>query len=585
MQQSHKTPMNKLLLTSLSLLFAIPLFSQFSFTNETNLLSSPSLLGTHPIAISDINGDGYDDIVVLDEFIIFFQEIEGNGFSKLEFPFDDGDNAWGMCVGDVDNDGYSDILYGGYFNGLSVVKHSQFIDIYTRTVHEEDEFLVFLQGVNFADLDNDGNLDIFACHDVGPSRIYLGDGVGGFTQNTTIIDTELNGGGENDSGNYGSLFTDINNDGLIDLFVAKCRQGVSDPADPRRINILFVNNGDGTFTEDAESWGINSGEQSWSADFGDIDNDGDMDLLLGQHTGEFVQVYINNGDETFTDITTDAGLSGSFNYQVIQSKFADFDNDGYLDIIIAGSSQFMFAHNNGDTTFTVLDDTQINSTMNSFALGDLNHDGYTDVYSTPGGYGGWGSEGSDSLYFNSGGDNNYITFDLKGVESNADGIGARITIYGPFGVQIREIRSGESYGIQNSLTAHFGLGSAASVDSAFINWPSGTIDQLNNLSANQFIDVTEGSSPVGINELSEEQLSFTVYPNPADQYIKIAFDELILNSTIDLEMISADGKTVKKLTAINTDQQINIESLESGNYIIKLIIDNKKVISKKITIK
>ena len=86
-------------------------------------------------------------------------------------------------------------------------------------------------------------------------------------------------------------------------------------------------------------------------------------------------------------------LYNSFEYHVIQSKFADFDNDGYLDIIISGSSNFMFAHNNGNSTFDIVTETNIHSFMNSFGLGDLNHDGYIDVYCAPGGYGSfWGTK-------------------------------------------------------------------------------------------------------------------------------------------------------------------------------------------------
>ncbi len=576
--------MKKQLLAAALTIISINLFSQISFTNGTDLLASSGLYGTHPISVADINGDGYDDLVVLDNYKIFFQDPEGGEFTELDLNYDGASSAWGICTGDINNDGYSDVLYGGYFDGLNIVSHSQFIDLYFKTNHGEDDFMVFLQGVNFADLDNDGNLDIFACHDVGPSRIYIGDGLGGFTMNTSIIDTHLNGGGENDAGNYGSLFTDINNDGLIDLYIAKCRQGVSDPTDPRRINILFINNGDGTFSEVAEDWNLDIGEQSWSADFGDIDNDGDMDMLLGNHTGEFVQVYINNGDETFTDITTDAGLSSSFDYHVIQSKFADFDNDGYLDIIIAGSSHIMFAKNNGDNTFEIVEESNVFSTTNSFALGDLNHDGYTDFYSTPGGYGAWGSSGTDSLYLNNGGENNFITFDLEGTISNRDGIGARVIIYGSFGQQMREIRSGESYGIQNTLSAHFGIGLASTIDSAFVHWPSGVIDQLLSTEANQFITVIEGAFPVGINNDLNLDFGISVYPNPASDHINIVFENTT-DKQIDLQILNQLGKEVYNESSIRTSMEVELSRFEAGIYIFNFWVNSELVESQKITIK
>lgn len=578
--------MKKLILFTFTFVLTTGAFSQFTFSNGTSYLPTSFVLGEHPIAITDFNGDGFDDIVVLDDFIIFFQGPDSGMFTELDLGYSDGSSAWGMCAGDFDNDGYTDILYGGSFNGLSVVKRSAFINYYTRTNHDESDFMIFLQGVNFADIDNDGFLDIFACHDVGPSRVYLGDGAGGFERNTEIIDTELNGGGENDSGNYGSLFTDINNDGLIDLFVAKCRQGVSDDTDPRRINILFINNGDGTFTEEADDWGLASGEQTWSADFGDIDNDGDMDLLLGQHSNEKVQVYENNGDGTFSDITLAAGLSNSFTPHVIQSKFTDFDNDGYLDIIIAGSSEFMFAHNNGDNTFSIVDDTQIFSTMNSFALGDLNHDGFVDVYSTPGGYGGGWGEGTDSLYLNDGNDNKFLNFDLEGVVSNRDGIGARIVIHGSFGMQMREIRSGESYGIQNSLTAHFGVGAASTIDSAFVYWPSGIIDNLGVTHTNQFLTIVEGAHPVGVFNIKKQDISINIYPNPSSDLVNIVFknDLITEQNTIEIQIIDQSGKELIRRSNIELINTIDLQNFNSGVYIINIWEENKLIGSEKLTV-
>lgn len=560
--------------------------SQFTFENKTDLLYSVNgISGNHPIVVCDLNNDGKDDIVVLDDFLIFNQEEEDSSFTYSSYDYSDAPSAWGICAGDIDNDGFSDILYGGYFNGLSLVKRTLSDPSYTRTVFDEEDFMVFLQGVNFADINNDGRLDIFACHDVGPSRIYLGNGLGSFERDTTLIDTELNGGGENDSGNYGSLFTDVNNDGHVDLYVAKCRQGVSDPTDPRRINLLYINNGDSTYTEEAADWGIASGEQSWSADFGDIDNDGDMDLLLGQHTGQYVQVYENNGDSTFSDITSSSGLNNSFDYHVIQSKFADFDNDGYLDIVVSGSSQFMFAHNNGDNTFTIVDSTNMFTTMNSFALGDLDNDGYMDIYSTPFGYGSWGSSGMDSMYINSGGTNNFMRFELQGVASNRDGIGARVSIYGDFGVQIRDIRSGESYGIQNSLNAHFGLGSSSTIDSAFIRWPSGIVDQLLSTSANQFLYIIEGSHPVGIKKIKKDNLSLEIYPNPASDQVWVKLNEHLSNkSDLTITVIDLLGKEQIMIQDFDVSQSINVQSLKSGIYIINLLVEGKLTSSQKIKI-
>jgi len=577
--------MKQTILLSFLLLLSKLTLSQFSFSNGTELLDNPGVIGEHAIVVTDLNDDGKDDIVALAPYSLFFQQENDSLFDFNNLNFPDGGSAWGICAGDVDNDGYSDVLYGGYFNGLSLIKRTPSSGAYTQTNFSDEDFMVFLQGVNFSDINNDGNLDIFACHDVGPSRIYLGDGTGDFERDTTLINTDLNGGGENDSGNYGSLFSDVNNDGHMDLYVAKCRQGVSDPQDPRRINLLFINQGDTLYVEQAADYGIDSGQQSWSADFGDIDNDGDMDLLLGQHTGQYVQLFINNGSGSFADATSASGLYNSFDYHVIQSKFADFDNDGYLDIIIAGSSHFMFAHNNGDSTFDLVTETNIHSPMNSFGLGDLNHDGYIDVYCTPEGYGSGWAEGTDSLYLNNGGSRNFINFELEGLISNRDGIGARIAVYSPLGLQIREIRSGESYGIQNSLNAHFGLDSLTYIDSAFIYWPSGIIDQFVGTAANQFIYAIEGAHPVGIDKYSTLSPMILVYPNPAQEYFNIEFKDMdYFQEKLQIQIMDPLGRllffdNVQSKTTINTDD------FSSGIYLITPIINGIPGLSQKIQIR
>lgn len=577
--------MKQLLLLSILISIFTPSFSQFSFSNATNLLNDPGILGEHAIVVADLDNDGKDDIVSLAPYSLFLQQEADSLFDLNNLNFEDGGAAWGICAGDVDNDGYSDVLYGGYFNGLSLIKRSIASETYTYTNFGEEDFMIFLQGVNFSDINNDGNLDIFACHDVGPSRIYLGDGNGDFERDTTLINTELNGGGENDSGNYGSLFSDVNNDGHMDLYVAKCRQGVSDPQDPRRINLLFINQGDTLYVEQAADYGIDSGQQSWSADFGDIDNDGDMDLLLGQHTGQYVQLFLNDGSGSFADATSASGLFNSFDYHVIQSKFADFDNDGYLDIIISGSSNFMFAHNNGNSTFDIVTETNIHSFMNSFGLGDLNHDGYIDVYCAPGGYGSFWGEGTDSLYLNDGGTKNFINFELEGVVSNRDGIGARIAVYSPLGLQIREIRSGESYGIQNSLNAHFGLDSLSYIDSAFIYWPSGIIDQFVGTAANQFIYAVEGAHPVGIDKYNKLSSMISVYPNPAQDYFTIEFKDLDHSQDqLELQIVDPLGRL---LFFDNAQHKtiINTQDFSSGIYLITPLIDGVPGISQKIQIR
>ena len=132
----------------------------------------------------------------------------------------------------------------------------------------------------------------------------------------------------------------------------------------------------------------------------------------------------------------------------------DFDNDGYLDILIAGS-EWLYFKNNGNMTFTRQTTMFANNGMLSFATGDLNHDGFVDVFASYGDiYQSPSNTYDDVLYLNDRNQNNFIAFTLEGTQSNKGAVGARVTIYGPWGIQIREVRAGESYGTCNSSQLH-----------------------------------------------------------------------------------------------------------------------------------
>jgi len=193
---------------------------------------------------------------------------------------------------------------------------------------------------------------------------------------------------------------------------------------------------------------------------------------------------------------------GNFNITPIESVMQDFDNDGYLDILIAGT-EWLYFHNNGNMTFTRRTGVFANNGMVSFSTGDLNHDGfvdifasYGDIYQTP------SNQFDDVLYLNERNANNFIAFTLEGTTSEKGAIGGRVTIYGPWGIQIREVRAGESYGTCNSSQLHFGLGANTQVDSAVVWFTSGTTTTLTNLAANQFVHVVENSCAITGNIIS-----------------------------------------------------------------------------------
>lgn len=478
-----------LLLTGASmLLFAGAASAQIAFSNANSRLTVQTNSGCTTTVI-DWNNDGLDDIVRLDQgYILIVEEQKpGNQFVSHNYgAIGDGSGwAWGMAVGDVDNNGYKDVIAGGYDPTFQfrVAKFNATGTSITTTNFNPGAF--FVQNVTLGDINDDGFLDVFACDDNAESHVYLNNGTGSFTSSSII---NFNVTATDDSGNYGSVWSDYDNDGDLDLYIAKCRQAISNPADGRRINVMFRNNGDGTFTEAAAASNINVGWQSWTASFGDIDNDDDFDLLLTNHDHE-TQVFENDGSGVYTELTT-TGIS-TVGMTPIQSVWADFDNDGWIDLLISGSQHKLY-RNNGNKTFSLVSGLFDANDMESYSVGDLNHDGFIDVYASYANIYTTPTNIDDVLWLNNRNNNHYIGFDLHGTTTNDGAVGARVTIHGPWGSQTREVRVGESYGTVNSSQIHFGIGSTTTVTSAEIYWPTSGITQtINNPVADQYHTVIE----------------------------------------------------------------------------------------------
>jgi hypothetical protein len=286
-----------------------------------------------------------------------------------------GGEQWNITGGDLDNDGGWDIVTSGVYDRVKLFKAVPFSTDYTYGTVGQNNF--FGQACNVVDINNDGYLDHFVCHDDGKSVIFINDKMGNLERVDTIIDFTTTPASDN-SGNYGSIWTDIDSDGDLDLYIAKCRGGVNNPADPRRINALYLNNGDGTYTESADSFRIAIGEQSWTADFGDIDNDGDFDLFITNHNVAG-QLFENIDNAYFEEITDSSGVI--VNGLAMQGTFRDFDNDGWLDLVVSGTNTYIY-RNVGDNKFEEMPTPFSSRPLTSYGIGDLNSDGYLDLYTT-----------------------------------------------------------------------------------------------------------------------------------------------------------------------------------------------------------
>lgn len=487
------------------------IYGQISFSNQSSMLTTEDFHSIQPVGVADMNGDGLDDVIrlgwytdannIVSQKLCIEYQSTTTGQTFAQYTQDINSNPWGLCIADINHDGFNDLLYGGENDDLKLLMGTSNTALGTQTILS---IQMFLQGVNFVDINNDGWLDIYACDDNQANTTYRNDGTGQFILDNTLIPHDPSGG------NYASVWSDYDADGDLDLYISKCRAGASGTTstgalNPERKNLFYRNNGNGSYNEVAQSFlpaplGIADTGQSWAADFADIDNDGDMDLFVLNHppfpngtNADKSRLYKQITPTSFDDIMDNSGLPDMV-YGDWQALFRDFDNDGWVDLIYTGSGpNYGIYRNNGDLTFTKITNAfPIALTIANCAVGDLNHDGFLDVYAS---YGSWvqnsPSTPQDRLWINEGNSNHFVAFQLTGVNSNKSAIGARLELYGDWGLQVREIRSGESYGINNSLSQHFGLGSHTTIDSLVIRWPSGIRQTETNLAIDEFHAIEE----------------------------------------------------------------------------------------------
>ncbi|MEL1246283.1 FG-GAP-like repeat-containing protein [Flavobacterium sp. DGU11] len=497
--------------------------------------------------VVDMNGDYLDDVIGVDNGVVhvLFQNANGSGFTSQDLPALSSQNtpSWSIAAGDYNKDGFNDLLYGSG-GGSTVMISNSTGTAFTSKLETPASFLT--QRTNFVDIDNDGNLDAFMCDD-NAANVYFqntGDGGGNFKR------SGLNGAPDlgiyPTGGNYASIWVDYDNDGDLDLYIAKCRGANNDAAKDE----LHRNNGNGTFTNVAEELGFADYHQSWSSAWGDFNNDGFIDVLVGSNAGLdgslFTQKLMkNNGNGTFTNVTVGSGLD-TFSGTSRDYFAHDFNNDGFIDIL-GGGNYILF--NNGDMTFNV-----VGGSPEPGPVGDLNNDGFLDI------------QNGNTIHMGNDNGNNWIKIHLKGIQSNSNGIGARVEVYTDAEHKyIREIRSGDGFEYMGSLNAHFGLGENESIDHVAVRWPSGTVDIVENPDINHSLLVTEGQT-LGTGNVNSTM--FTVYPNPAKDVINISSNSL---SVTKAHIYDLSGRLVK--TADVTNGVVPVQQLNKGTYIL-IIQDN-----------
>ncbi|RMA57135.1 FG-GAP-like repeat-containing protein [Ulvibacter antarcticus] len=533
--------MKKNILILLAFIGSASLMAQVTFTDRSDLLSN------HPdnseIGV-DMNGDYLDDYTrVSENGISIDYQMAGETFNSVWIPMTiDFKPDWSAAAGDLDGNGYNDLVLGNV-QKVSFLMANNDGTAYTLAIHPE---YIFSQRSTMADIDNDGDLDTFVCHDVALSHPYRNDGSGNMTLDQTLIQTI------SAPGNYAAIWVDYDNDGDQDMYLTKCRSGAP-PGDPYRDNAMYTNDGTGVFTENALDIGMRDNSQSWATVFEDFDNDGDFDAFIVNH--DFKNKFmLNDGTGNYSDIIDSTNIDPN-DLGAWENQAGDFNNDGFVDIFSELSKELYI--NNGDLTFTPQD-----LQFDEGAVGDFNNDGFLDVVN------------DGHLYLNDGNSNNYVKFILEGTDSNLNGIGARIEIMGSWGMQIREVRSGQGFSHMNSLAAHFGIGTSSTIDQVIVRWPSGNVDVIDNPNINEQHVIVEGSNPLAVTQFEIEGLR--LFPNPASDVLNFSLKGL---ENKPVTIIDLNGKVIKN-TSISSENDINVSSLDSGVYFVQLEIE-KQVVSYK----
>jgi len=522
-----------------------PIPAPVNYTTQT----ISTINSSYNICVVDMNNDYKDDIVGVstNTLKIHHQTTPGNfSVSTYTVPGTSDMPTWSLAAGDYNRDGYNDLVLGSG-SGLAFWKSDGTGNGYINVNPSE---YIFCQRTNFVDINNDGHLDAFSCHDVAPNVYYLNDGSGNFTHyQSGVTAGSYNLGTLASGGNYASIWTDYDNDGDVDLFISKCS---GPPCE------LHRNDGNGVFTNISATAQINvTPIQSWSSAVADFDNDGDMDILIGANGGSGHKFFrndlntTNSVEEPFVNITATTGFGTDTSISRDYIAY-DFDNDGKVDIMGGGNKIFF---NQGGNVFA----TSNYSGMTVGAVGDLNNDGFLDIAN------------NNVIHYAVPNGNNWIKVTLQGIQSNRNGIGARVEIYGNFGKQIRDIRSGEGFEYMSTLNAHFGIGTETQISQVIIRWPSGVVDTILNPNPNQSLMVVEGST-LG---LAENHLgNFNLFPNPTHDFVNLSLksgNDAIKNVSI----YDLNGRLIKSDNALNN--KVAVSDLQSGTYIILIEnTENKK---------
>jgi hypothetical protein len=434
------------------------------------------------------------------------------------------DFGMGACSADYDNDSRPDLYITGVRSNRLYRNNGNggFTD--ATTTSGTGGTGLWSSSCAFADIDNDADVDLFVtsyvdftpdnnkycsagpgirtyCHPnvykSQPDILYRNNGDGTFTdisKEAGIYRTDGNG--------LGVVFGDYDNDGWIDIYVAND----SDP------NFLFRNKGKGVFEEVGFLAGVALGGEGrplagMGTDMADVNGDGLLDIIVTNLDKETHSLFRNLGKGLFANVTWESGVGqATLPFVGFGTAFLDYDNDSDLDLAIANGDiidnvslfrdsttyeqRNLLLQNDGSGKFRDVGPASgpgfaLKKVSRTLAVGDLDNDGDLDIVI------GNNGQTADLLRNEGGNRSNAILVRAIGSKSNRDGIGARLTASVGGKTLVRDIKAGSSYQGQNDLRVHFGLGTARIAERLEIAWPSGQVERLENIDANQILTITE----------------------------------------------------------------------------------------------
>ncbi len=441
--------------------------------------------------------------------------------------------AMGVCVADVDNDGFADVYVTAY--GRNVLWRNRgdgtFREVSSNAGVDDPRYGT---GCSFGDYDRDGWLDLYAANYLsfdleaasergktpdcqfmgvevfcGPRRFvpesdvfYHNNGDGTFEDVTAASGLETTS-----SYGFGVISGDLDDDGWLDIYVAN----------DSRPNFFFHNQGDGTFSEVALVSGValsQEGRQQagMGVDLGDYNNDGLLDIFVTNFSHEANALYRGGPELVFTEMSFGVGLGGaSLSSLGWGAGLVDLDNDGWLDVFVANGHIYkeVDTHPQFGTEYAQRNQFFLNekgrfrevtresggpllrkTSSRGVAFGDFDDDGDLDIFVVN------MDERPSLLRSELDSRNHWLRLHLIGVESNRDAIGTRITFPWSDGVRMAETRSGGSYLSHNDSRLHFGLGDATRVERLLIRWPSGRQEIVEDLASDTTFTLVEGKGIV-----------------------------------------------------------------------------------------